>query len=532
MLKKISFKIKLLLLSLTLIFVSVSVGLLSERTLTQVFREYTWVVEKTSPQRTIASELYSEVRNYRLYLRTLQTSKPEKSKAVIEKLTTVQTDYENIAKKYTSLGLSGEQKLIYEEADSQWKKMQQFGTKVIELYQSNQLEQLEAHFASENSLASEYRDSIKKLIKFHEDDLLEKVTSAKKSAESGTSMNIILILLGSMFSLVVGYLFANSISKVLGNISNKLRNGAEEINSTSKKIAKSSSDLSSATQEQAASLQETASSVNEISSMVQRNSDNAEDSRKIAVKSNDAANRGQDVVSSMISAMDEINQSSSEIVQQTEESNREISEIINVINEIENKTKVINEIVFQTKLLSFNASVEAARAGEHGKGFAVVAEEVGSLAQMSGNAAEEISNLLAGSVQKVNTIVNNSKEKIERLVSTSKDRVEMGMNTAKLCGDVLSEIVQSVSELSIRINEITSASKEQSQGVQEISNAMVQLDQVTQQNAAAASEASTAGANLEQQAFVIRQLIVLLQDVINGENEANSSSLQNNSNLE
>jgi methyl-accepting chemotaxis protein len=160
--------------------------------------------------------------------------------------------------------------------------------------------------------------------------------------------------------------------------------------------------------------------------------------------------------------------------------------------------------------------VEAARAGEHGKGFAVVAEEVGNLAQMSGNAAKEISSMLDGSIQKVEGIVQNTKTRVERLVTVGKEKVDTGSQTAQACGDILNEIVAKVGEVNQIIGEISTASQEQAQGVQEINKAMAQLDQVTQQNAAAAEQASSAGESLMTQTAELEMMVGNLRGIVNG----------------
>jgi methyl-accepting chemotaxis protein len=201
---------------------------------------------------------------------------------------------------------------------------------------------------------------------------------------------------------------------------------------------------------------------------------------------------------------------------QVNESNRQISEITKVIAEIGNKTKVINDIVFQTKLLSFNASVEAARAGEHGKGFAVVAEEVGNLAQMSGTAAKEISEMLDSSIRKVESIVNDTKENVERLVRVGKDKVDAGRRVAEECSHVLDEIVGNVTDVSQMSSDIASASKDQAQGVREISKAMAQLDTVTQSNALAANIAAQAAEQISSQSTLLRGTVQSLMAIVDG----------------
>jgi methyl-accepting chemotaxis protein len=218
----------------------------------------------------------------------------------------------------------------------------------------------------------------------------------------------------------------------------------------------------------------------------------------------------------MINAMDKINARNTDIMTQIETSNREISEIVKVISEIGNKTKVINDIVFQTKLLSFNASVEAARAGEHGKGFAVVADEVGNLAEMSGSAAKEISSLLDGSIVKVNEIVRDTQSRVERLVKSAQEEVASGSQIAQRCGAVLSQIVGNVEEVNRGVSEITTASAEQAKGVELIDQAVGQLDHVTQANASAARESAASAEKLSEQAGLLHQAIQDLSSVVRG----------------
>jgi methyl-accepting chemotaxis protein len=310
-----------------------------------------------------------------------------------------------------------------------------------------------------------------------------------------------------VFTSCIAYFFSISLSKSLTSLANQLSIGSNEVLSAATTISQSSSELSEAAIEQASAIQETAASIDEVSSMVKKSADNASQSQKVSQSSRGAAEQGQQAVQEMIVAINDISQSNTTIMNQVADGNRQISEIVKVISEIGNKTKVINDIVFQTKLLSFNASVEAARAGEHGKGFAVVAEEVGNLAQMSGNAAKEISTMLDSSIHKVEGIVNDTKTKVERLVVESKTKVETGTQVAHRCGEALSNILTSVQEVDGMVGEISSASQEQAQGVSEINKAMNQLDQVTQQNTAIAQSAATSAEQLSGQANHLRGMV-------------------------
>lgn len=348
------------------------------------------------------------------------------------------------------------------------------------------------------------------------------VAMAKNQSDYATSRNFMLLVsvIAILASLIIGALILRALSKTINEIIASLNDNAAQVTTAAEQISAGSQQLSEATTEQAASLEETSSSVEEMNSMVFKTSDNAKKSAEVSQRSQASAKQGKVVVEDMMKAISEINDSNEDVRKQIEESNSQISDIVKVIAEIGEKTKVINDIVFQTKLLSFNASVEAARAGEHGKGFAVVAEEVGNLAQMSGNAAHEISSLLESSIHKVEGIVSQTKEKVEKLITKGRERVNHGTQVAKQCGVVLDDIVENIALVNDMASEISTATNEQSLGVQEITKAISQLDQTTQQNAGTAVETASAAEELASQAVSLKNVVVSLTHAIKGHSSA------------
>jgi methyl-accepting chemotaxis protein len=367
-----------------------------------------------------------------------------------------------------------------------------------------------------DNIRLELRGHLDAMNKLTSDRLRDVSAEANSRANRSIWISSIVSTVSIFFSLLVAFLVLRSLTQSIGKIVSSLFDSSAQVSSAANQIASSSEELSQAATEQAASLEETAASIEEMNSMVAKNSENANATASTSGVSQEKASQGKVVVEKMIDSMGAINKSNGTIMDQVNRSNESMAGIVKVIEEIGSKTKVINDIVFQTKLLSFNASVEAARAGEHGKGFAVVAEEVGNLAQMSGNAAKEIASLLDESVQKVNHIVLETKHSVEKLIAEGKETVEGGTRVAQQCGEVLEEIVHNVSSVSSMAGEIASASQEQSRGVTEITKAMSQLDQMTQQNAATSEECASAAEELSAQAEALKNAVNMLVTTVNG----------------
>ncbi|KVE33931.1 methyl-accepting chemotaxis protein [Burkholderia sp. TSV86] len=254
----------------------------------------------------------------------------------------------------------------------------------------------------------------------------------------------------------------------LGSTVRIVRAGSESIAAAAGQIAAGNVDLSSRTEEQAAALEETASSMEELAGAVRRNADNARQASALAASASDIANRGNTVVGQVVATMGDINESSAKI-----------ADIISIIE----------GIAFQTNILALNAAVEAARAGDEGRGFAVVAGEVRNLAQRSSGAAKEI----------------------KALIDTSVERVRAGSMLVDDAGRTMSDVIGAVRRVTDIMGEIASASEEQSSGIDQVSRALAQMDEVTQQNAALVEQAAAAAQALDEQASRLRQTVSMFQ---------------------
>ncbi len=328
--------------------------------------------------------------------------------------------------------------------------------------------------------------------------------------------------------LVVTYFFGNQIGKSLASISSLLGMNAEALNGTSRSLTLQGTRLSEAATEQSSAIQETMAAVDEIAATVEKNSEASKQSKAVSGESLHATDLGKKTIVNMLKSIEDISSSNDSISDQMKENNGKINEIVKLISDIGNKTKVINDIVFQTKLLSFNASVEAARAGEYGKGFAVVAEEVGKLAQMSGGAAKEIASLLEESQRKTEQIVKETEIKVEELIRVARQKMELGKQTASECNLALEEIDKNVKKVDNYVAEISRSSEEQAHGIKEISKAMGQLDLTTSENAKIAQESSSSSVDVNLKSDELKKQVEALQNVINGD-RGNKESRGSNS---
>jgi methyl-accepting chemotaxis protein len=260
----------------------------------------------------------------------------------------------------------------------------------------------------------------------------------------------------------------NSLLESVADIVSNVKHSAGEVLRGAEEISQGNANLSQRTEEQSSSLEETASSMEEMTSTVKQNADNAGQANQLATAARDQAEKGGAVVGNAVKAMADINDSS-----------KKISDIISVID----------EIAFQTNLLALNAAVEAARAGEQGRGFAVVATEVRSLAGRSATAAKEIKELIQDSVRKV----------------------EDGSLLVTQSGQTLEQIVLSVKKVSDIVAEIAAASREQSSGIEQVNKAVMQMDEMTQQNAALVEQATAASQSMADQARDLTKMMERFQ---------------------
>ncbi len=325
----------------------------------------------------------------------------------------------------------------------------------------------------------------------------------KLSLMSIIAQNVLLIF----FFLFIGFPVVLRVVHALDEATRKLTQTSTAVSSTCNSLKTASEKVSASATQQASAVEETVATLNQITAMVQRSVENAAHSAEKANVSYLVSREGKETVQQMRVSMQDIQKTVHTMTDEITTIVRRMEGFLRIIDEISSKTQIINDIVFQTKLLSFNASVEAARAGEGGKGFAVVAEEVGSLASTSGQAAREISTLLSKSQSDVQMVIQDTKIQIEKLLAQSSDRIRMGITTADRCDEILQEVVVNVSSVKTMMDDIATAAREEAEGVNNISSAMNQIDTVTHANSDMAHETQNYSSILAEQAQILTHVI-------------------------
>ncbi len=316
-------------------------------------------------------------------------------------------------------------------------------------------------------------------------------------AKNAELINYGLIIFGFVFGLLASWLVISQLNKQLREVITKLSDTSDDVTKSISKLDQSAQKLSSVATEQSAAIEESVASMEEMTAMISQTANNSKNSQQIASECSEEASTGAKIISEMVTAMDEIYQNTANL-----------EKMVNLIHEIESKTKVINDIVFETRLLSFNASIEAARAGTHGKGFAVVAEEVGKLASMSGKAADEIRLLLESTTKEVT-----------QTVSITQERVKFGKNVSTQCSDSFKKMQETIFKIEQIIGNISTANQEQELGVKQNQKAMTELERHTQDNSQNSNLLAGEANHLSKSSTLLMQSVHSMQNLVGGKNK-------------
>lgn len=513
---------KMIFLSVVLASCLVVVGWVGFRSLTQVLTHYERITQIILPTTEILGSLTNSARE--LSRIAIQMGLSNNSEEVVAKLldevSEFKTKFEVALKKYAEVQEKISQSSSSEVIRSKWDALLPLIDTVVKLSTSKDKND---KIKYQKVLSTEFQSAkdelfymIQQRSEFQSDLASQWMAEGDQTTKKSNQMTRMVILGGLIFSITVGYLISAGLSRQLNKVVEQVVRGAGELTSASKVIAQSSEELLGAALKQVSSLEHTNVLMNEMNERVKSNAENSEKSKQASDVSHGVANTGKETVEEMITATKNIDDAVRRIMEQIQDTNNEMLEIFRLLEGIEQKTQVINEIAMQTKLLSFNASIEAARAGAAGTGFGVVAGEVKSLSDMSKSAAAHISEHLGNSLKRAGDITRTSTEKISGLVATTRESVEQGRQVAERCRQVLEEIVSNARDVNDRVGKITMASSEQTERIREVNIAIDELNQITQRNEGSARQASALAEQLNTTAENFRNVAFMLLLTVKG----------------
>jgi methyl-accepting chemotaxis protein len=400
--------------------------------------------------------------------RYLRTETSAQRAAIKQELDKIGTQISDAVERFKATIHSSEEQALFDRFNAARTNYRQARDRFYELMESDRAA---AEATANGAMTAAYNDYVKvgNELFAHNENAAEQEAETLRRDVARANTILVFLALGTVLAGVALSLFiVRKINHALAEVVDTVSAGSDQIASASGQVSATSQSLAEGSSEQAASLEESSASLEEMSSMTKRSADNAQQAKASAAQTRDSADRGAGEMASMQKAMEGIQTASTDI-----------AKIL----------KTIDEIAFQTNILALNAAVEAARAGEAGAGFAVVADEVRALAQRCAAAAKE-------------TAV-----KIDESVSKSQQGVAISNGVARSFGEIQTQIRQ-LDELVV---EMANASREQSQGIQQVATAVSQMDKVTQSNASNAEETAAAAEELNAQAALLKEAVSNLQ---------------------
>lgn len=421
-------------------------------------------------------------------LNLMQNTSPSETEALMQDVKDMRSQTAGLFEKFMLTNPTESQKTMLDDLKDVRKIFWSNMDKALALASNNKNAEAYRVYKANKPNEKQYRSAILALMKDQKETSKKVFEDNEKATQTANVLLIVIGLAALGLMVSMGMVIANAITKPIHQAIGELTTGSSEVSAASSQVEAASQSLAEGTQEQAASIQETSSTLEETSSMVQQNNENTKQAVVLAKNAKEYAQKSNKEMATMMVSMGDLKQSS---------------------NEIAKIIKVIDEIAFQTNLLSLNAAVEAARAGDAGKGFAVVAEEVRSLAQRSAQAAKDTASI------------------IEKNISLSESSVVIAKNVNESLAQIDDE-ARKVSEL---LEEISTATDEQARGINEINKAIQQMEQVMQSNSATADESAAASHELSSQAANVNDIVHSLIRLVEGAKAQNISGqfLINNS---
>lgn len=496
----------------------------------QVSAEYQKIADDNFPKVKLLNEMIAKFREIRIHVRSMPLigNSPEDVKRHVKDSILAVEDFLKSKEELEKFNFDEKGVESLKRINLAWTEFFTFGGGLLKLVESGRPEDFQ-------QMATEVKDicpvkaakvivEIKEFLK-HQDVRFQTVLKEAKDEQwesllisSASAALLFLLILGA------GYAFSKSLSKRLERLTAELKESAFQIRSGEENLSQSSNRLSSSTDKNLSALQRTSAATTEISATLQKDAELVSKSQSLTSDTVREVQSGKSLMGKMRESVTEIDKSRKVMEGHIRKQDEDLKKIADLFVEIDSKTNVINEIVFQTKLLAFNASVEAARAGENGKGFSVVAEEIGNLASMSGEAAKEISLLLKNSKDQVSDIVETTKVNFDESLERTSGNVSICFKRTEECELSFESILKNVDFLKGMTDQISRSALEQKSGVEEIDKAMQLLEADFRSNVDISQSVMESRNKLGAEASQLGQIANQLSQFVFGQTTGHSHS--------
>lgn len=488
----------------------------------RVQKSYENILQKNYAQERTISNMQNAVKDEVRYISKLSLIEmSEKSyDDLFKKIDVLKANYSDNDKILSNAIETDEQKKLYTDLSNSSKKFDSNINEILSLFKKNagnpnRLKLVQIYFSDLEENIEEMFSLTAKMEQVIRKDSAASEKNANAAAMNGNRFTIFTVSFGFIIALILGFSLSAFLSNRLTKVSTELNEQASEMLKVADSLIANGVDVRARTEQQLQSINLTKVTTDEINSMIVQNSSNAKISTEKSQQSQLAVDGAKNGIDKLNHAILQINVGTKSIADQYISSQHQMHKFVELFKEISSKTEIINEIVFQTKLLSFNASVEAARAGETGKGFTVVAEEVGNLARSSGEAASEISKLISSSVNTVEKMVKDTNLQIKNLVAQSDNNASLGESSSQEVVKLFKSVELGMTEILTCIGEISSSTDEEAKGILQIKHSINELEELAEENTAVVRNFENQAVSLKNQSASVMSVVDKLQKIVN-----------------
>lgn len=516
--RRLSLQARLIIMSATALLISSAVGIVALNEMKAIAGRTSEIADVWVPGIQGLARIRARVQMVRMtHWQLLGVETAEEKQKLLEQLDSLVVDMKVYNGNFSDAINDDKSQKEFDEYSAAWDKYKETNAKFIELVKAEKI--VDAKNLLKNEADKSYETMLSQLTDLDVVNFDGSIAARDAAtARLKYSKFLVWISIPSIFGLallLLGY-FNRRISHRLATLADRLKESADTVMSRGHSLSDMAAQLSQSTDESASAIEETSVTTKHINQSLIESHAKADEAAKAIAATKDYATTGNSSIQAVDEAMGKISQSNEQILSHVERNFEDMKQVIQIIQTIREKTKIINDIVFQTKLLSFNASVEAARAGHHGKGFAVVADEIAKLAEVSGGASKEISGILESSSTTVNQIVEGTKTRISEAVRISSENIHTGVERTALCSTALKDIVTNAEKASQLAEVILESSSRQSQSTGEISSAIQLLANSTAQNSSLANGTSKESGELKNQSDILLEIVATLEYEVHG----------------